>query len=87
MGSDQVRAVILIPFILAFLTFVMRFYFRESAASMRNPSFLFASGTVLAAIIYLTLRITEAFPPYGSIGFAVLGLALLTTGILRLFMI
>src|SRR4051812_10269356 len=39
------NSIILLPFIFAFLVFAFRFYFRESAASMANPSFVLAVGT------------------------------------------
>lgn len=79
--------VLLVPFILAFLAFVLRFYNREGASSMTRPSFLLAILTVAIAGAYLILGITGALPPYSTIGFAVVGLVLLGTAILRMFMI
>jgi hypothetical protein len=79
--------VILVPFILAFLVFVVRFYGRESASSMRNPSFVLAVATVLATGGFLLLRVTDTLPPYGTLGFGFLGLVLLATAIARMFMI
>ncbi len=79
--------IVLLPFIIAFLIFVLRFYSRESAASMRNPSFLLGALTVLIAGGYLTLRITHGMPAYGSVGFGLAGVALLATSIVRMFMI
>jgi uncharacterized membrane protein len=79
--------IILVPFILAFLIFVLRFYARESASSMRNPSFLLAFFTMLAAGGYLYLRVTDGLPPYGTVGFGVAGLILLGLAIARMFMI
>jgi len=79
--------VLLVPFILAFLLFVLRFYSREGASGMLRPSFLFAILTVLVAGTYLGLGITASLPPYGTIGFAAVGLILLGTAIARLFMI
>jgi quinol-cytochrome oxidoreductase complex cytochrome b subunit len=79
--------IILIPFIFAFLIFVLRFYGRESASSMRNPSFIMAFLTMASAGAYLYLRITGALPPYSTAGFGLLGLALLGTAIARMFMI
>jgi quinol-cytochrome oxidoreductase complex cytochrome b subunit len=79
--------VLLVPFILAFLIFVLRFYNREGAASMTRPSFLLAILTVLIAGCYLVLGITDALPPYSTIGFAAIGLILLVTAIMRMFMI
>jgi hypothetical protein len=79
--------IVLVPFIFAFLIFVLRFYARESAASMRNPSFVLAFLTMAAAGGYLYLRVTGMMPPYGTVGFGVLGLGLLGTAIARMFMI
>lgn len=79
--------VILLPFIIAFLIFVMRFYSRESASSMRNPSFLFGVLTVIVAGGYLMLRITNSVPPFGTLIFGLAGVALLVTAIARMFMI
>jgi hypothetical protein len=79
--------IILVPFILAFLIFVLRFYARESASSMRNPSFIMAFLTMASAGGYLYLRVIGALPPYSTAGFGLLGLALLGTAIVRMFMI
>ena len=79
--------ILLLPFILAFLVFVLRFYQRESASSMLRPSFLLAMLTVLIAGAYLTLGVTDSLPPYATIGFAGVGLILLVTAIARIFMI
>jgi uncharacterized membrane protein len=79
--------IILVPFILAFLIFVLRFYGRESASSMRNPSFILAFFTVASAGAYLYLRISNALPSYGTAGFGLAGLVLLGIAIARMFMI
>jgi hypothetical protein len=79
--------IILVPFIFAFLIYVLRFYGRESASSMRNPSFMLAFLTMVTAGVYLYLRITNALPFYGTAGFGLAGLALLGTAIARMFMI
>ncbi len=79
--------ILLVPFILAFLGFIFRFYNREGASGMMRPSFLLAVLTMLIALAYLVLGIANALPPYGTAGFAVAGLILLGTSILRLFMI
>jgi hypothetical protein len=84
---SNTSTIILIPFILAFLVFVFRFYTRERAASMANPSFLLAVATVLTAGLYLILGVISLLPPYGTIGFGIAGLILLAIGILRMFMI
>jgi quinol-cytochrome oxidoreductase complex cytochrome b subunit len=79
--------ILLLPFILAFVMFVLRFYNREGAGSMTRPSFLLAILTVLTAGAYLILGIIGELPPYGTTGFAVAGLILLATAITRMFMI
>jgi hypothetical protein len=84
---SNTSTLILIPFILAFLIFVFRFYTRERAASMANPSFLLAVATVLSAGLYLILGVINQLPPYGTIGFGITGLILLALAILRVFMI
>ncbi|WP_428537145.1 hypothetical protein [Rhodopila sp.] len=79
--------ILLLPFIVAFLIFVLRFYSREGAASMGQPSFLLAGLTVLIAGGYLVLGVMGVLPPYSTAGFAAIGLILLGTAILRMFMI
>jgi uncharacterized membrane protein YcaP (DUF421 family) len=79
--------IILVPFVLAFLVFVLRFYGRESASSMRSFSFVLAFLTVAASGLYLYLRVTSALPLYGTAGFGLLGLGLLATAIGRMFML
>ena len=84
---SNLSTIILAPFILAFLIFILRFYFRESAASMANPSFLLGAGTVAIAGGYLIMRITDTVPAYGTLGFGLVGLAMLGTAITRMFML
>jgi hypothetical protein len=81
------HSIILVPFIFAFLTFVLRFYARERAASMANPSFLLALLTVLVAGTYLFLGVIEMLPAYGEAGFGLAGVALLVLAVARMFMI
>jgi hypothetical protein len=79
--------ILLAPYILAFLIFVFRFYSRERAASIFNTSFLLAIGAMLIAGSYLILGVTDMLPPYSTLGYAAVGLILLGTAILRMFMI
>ena len=79
--------IILAPFIIAFIVFVGRFYGREGASSMRSLSFLLAICTVVSAFSYLVLRVSDALPSYGTIGYGIGGLMLLATAIGRLFML
>lgn len=78
--------IILLPFFFAFMIFRLRFYSRESASSMKNPSFLLGALTVAIAGGYLMLRITDHQPSYGTVVFALAGLCLLATSIARMFM-
>ena len=80
-------SMLLIPFIMAFLMFIYRFYNREGASSIANFSFLMAIFSVLMAGAYLVLGVAGLLPAYGIIGFACLGLILLGTATLRLFLI
>lgn len=77
------NSILLLPFIFAFLGFVLRFYFRENASSMANPSFLLALGTVFTAVLYLVLRVLDSLPPYSTYGFGFIGLALFGLSLFR----
>jgi hypothetical protein len=81
------NSIILLPFVVAFVIFVLRFYIRESASSLANPSFLMALGSVLIIVLYLTLFVLGSLPPYSTLGFGLVGLILLGVSILRMFMI
>ena len=84
---SNTTTILLAPFVLAFLVFVLRFYNREGASSVTRPSFLLALLTVLIAGAYLVLGVIGVLPPYSTIGFAAIGLILLGTAIMRMFMI
>ncbi len=77
--------IILVPFLLAFLLFIARFYGRENASSKLNPSFLLALATVVIAGGYLTLGISRMLPDSGTIGFGLVGAALLAFSLFRMF--
>ncbi|PPQ35514.1 hypothetical protein [Rhodopila globiformis] len=81
------HSVILLPFVVAFVIFVVRFYFREHAASMANPSFLLAAGSSAMIVLYLVLNVLDRLGTYGTLGFGLVGLALLGVSILRMFML
>jgi hypothetical protein len=81
------NSILLLPFIFAFLTFVLRFYVKENAGSMASPSFLLAATTVLIAGLYLFLGIISSLPPYSTIGFGLVGLVLFGVSILRMFIV
>ncbi len=84
---SNLSTIVLLPFVAAFLIFVLRFYAREAASSMSNPSFLLGALTVLLVGGYLILRITVGMPFYASVGFGLAGVALLATSIFRMFLI
>lgn len=84
---SELSTIVLLPFIVAFLIFVLRFYSREGASSMLNFSFLMGVVTVAIAGTYLFLRISDMVPAYGTLGFGVVGCALLGTAITRMFML
>jgi hypothetical protein len=65
---------IVIPFLLAFLLSVKRFYFRDSAASIFRPSFLLAFGSMALAGIYLVFGALRMLPPYSPVAFGIVGL-------------
>ena len=81
------HSILLLPFLFAFVIFAFRFYARENAASMANPSFLLALATVMAAVLYLVLGVLGSLPPYSAIGFGLTGLVLLGVSIARMFVI
>jgi len=84
---SNASTVILVPFFFAFLVFTGRFYIREGANSKLNPSFLLALATVAIVVAYLALGVTHWLPEYGTIGFGVVGLALLGLSIYRIFIL
>lgn len=84
---SEISTIVLLPFIAAFLIFVLRFYSREGASSMLNFSFVMGVATVVSAGAYLLLRISDTLPTYGTIGFGVIGCAFLATAITRMFML
>jgi hypothetical protein len=81
---SNVSTIILAPFLVAFLMFVFRFYGRENAASKLGPSFLLAFATVVVVCLYLVLGVTRTLPEYGTIGFGIVGVALLALSLYRL---
>lgn len=78
---------ILAPFVPAFVLYILRFYARENAASMANPSFVLAAVTVVVAMTFLVLGVIGLMPFYVALGFGAVGLVLLGVSIARLFMI
>jgi hypothetical protein len=84
---SDLSSIVLVPFVFAFLIFAMRFYSRESASSMTKPSFLLALFTMLSAGAYLLLTVLELLPAHSTLGFGILGLALLALAVARMMML
>jgi hypothetical protein len=78
---------VLVPFVIAFLAFILRFYARENAASMLNPSFLLAALTTMIAMTFLALGVVGLLPAFAALGFGAIGAVLLVIAVARLFMI
>lgn len=79
--------IILAPYILAFLLLIFRFYNRERAASIANPTFLLAIFTVALAFSFLGLGVTGGLAVWGIWTYGAIGVALLAFSIVRLFML
>ena len=77
----------LAPYVLAFISFILRFYGREHAASKASPSFIGAVMTVVIALAFLFLGVGSFLPAYGSIIFLITGVILLGLSIARWFML
>jgi len=56
----QSSTVIVLPLIGAILTFLIVFYGRERAYSIRSHNFLSAIAAILVLVSYLTVRVVEA---------------------------
>ncbi len=77
----------LVPYVLAFIAFILRFYGREHAGSKTSLSFILAIVTVLSALAFLFLGVGHLLPSYGDISFLLLGIVLLGVSIARWFML
>ncbi len=82
---SELHTFIAIPFLLAFVLSVKRFYFRDGAASIFRGSFLLASGAMLVALIYVLLGAGKMLPPYGTLGFGIIGLLFLAVAVWQAF--
>ncbi len=84
---SNASTIILAPYVLAFLLLIFRFYNREGASSITNPTFLIAIFTVALAFSFLGLGITGALAVWAIWVYGGIGLALLGFSIVRLFML
>ncbi len=77
----------LVPYVLAFISSILRFYGREHAGSKTSLSFMLAVATILVALAFLVLGIGGLMPAYGDIAFLLFGLVLLVFSAVRWFML
>ena len=82
---SDLHTFIIIPFLLAFLFSVKRFYFRDNAGSIFRLSFLLALGSMAIAGIYVVLGALKTLPPYGTLGFGIVGLLCLGVAVWHSF--
>lgn len=52
--------IVVVPFLLAIATFLIVFYGRERAYSVRSHNFVSAVGALLCMVSYLALRVIDA---------------------------
>ena len=76
---------IVIPFLVAFLFSVKRFYFRDNAASIFRASFLLAFGSMLVGCLYLVFGAMQMLPPYSALAFGIVGLLCMTLAVWQSF--
>ncbi|HVZ07350.1 hypothetical protein [Rhodopila sp.] len=82
---SETHTFIIIPYLLAFLLSVKRFYFRDSAISVLRASFLLALGSMALAGIYLVFGALEMLPAYSTVVFGILGVACLAVAVWQAF--
>jgi len=76
---------IVIPFLVAFLFSVKRFYFRDGGASIFRASFLLAVGSMLVGCVYLVFGAMRMLPPYSALAFGIIGLLCMTLAVWQSF--
>ncbi|MGE0419518.1 MAG: hypothetical protein AB7O80_22155 [Acetobacteraceae bacterium] len=79
--------IFLIPFIIAFIGFLIKFYFHERAGSKRSPTFLLAIATAVLPLTFLALKIFGVVIPYYALGMGIVGCALVVASIVRFFQV
>jgi hypothetical protein len=84
---SDASTIILVPFMIAFVMFVVRFYGKEGARSKLQLSFLLAVGSVVIVVLYLALAVMKMLPEYGAAGFGIAGVAMMLLSIYRMFFV
>ncbi len=79
--------IFLIPFVFAFVGFLLKFYFHERANSIRSPTFLLAVATAVLPLCFLGLKILGITIPYLALSVGIVGTGLLVTAIVRFFQV
>jgi uncharacterized membrane protein len=82
---SDLHTFIIIPFLLAFLFSMKRFYFRDNAGSIFRMSFLLAFGSMAIAGTYVVLGALKTLPQYGTLGFGIVGLLCLGAAVWQAF--
>ena len=82
---SDLHTFIIIPFLLAFLVSVKRFYFRDNAGSIFRKSFVLAFGSMLIAGVYLAFGSLNMLPPYSALAFGIVGLLCLALAVWQSF--
>ncbi len=82
---SELHTFVAIPFLLAFALSVKRFYFRDGCASIFRGSFLTAAGSMVLALTYILLGAMRSVPPYGTLGFGIVGLLVLGIAVWQAF--
>jgi hypothetical protein len=74
---------VFIPFVIAFIVFLAKFYAHENLGSLANPTFLLACLSALLPILFLSLHMMGVTIPYGGVVAGVIGLALAIWSVVR----
>jgi hypothetical protein len=74
---------VFIPFIVAFLMFVAKFYAHENVASLGNPTFLLACLAAVLPILFLSLHTMGVVIPYGAVVIGGIGLVMALWSVVR----
>jgi len=82
---SDLHTFIVIPYLLAFLFSIKRFYFRDNAGSIFRTSFVLAFGSMALGGLYIVLGALKTLPPYGTLGFGIFGLVCLGLAVWQAF--
>jgi len=78
---------VLIPFVIAFIVFLVKFYAHEKAGSLFYPSFLLAGLSALLPVSFMLLHVLALTFPYAALIYGVVGVGLAVYAIVRFVMI